>query len=334
MSEYRQDLITGQWVIMASGRAVRPDTFVPKRKTGQAGKAHRENCPFCYGNEDQTLPEVSAWRNGGGPDTPGWQVRVVPNKFPAVEPGAGLDTWCRDGIYPGMNGYGVHEVIIETPVHNRHPGSLPVPHMETVLTSYLHRFRELSPNENIKYVQVFRNHLKEAGASIEHPHSQLVGLPFIPPQVQREIDGSRRHYLDRKSCPYCFMLKEELRIDKRVIYESDFFVALMPYASRMPFETWIMPKKHCSSFEKISSGEGLDLAVALTAVLNRFAVSLYDPPYNLYLHTAPLRSEDLPAYHWHVEIVPRLNVMAGFEMGSGVHINVTVPEEAAGFMKI
>ncbi len=339
MPEYRQDIITGRWVIMATERARRPETFsrygkqAEEKKKAEEVPEYLEECPFCTGNEALTPSEVVSWRDKGQADTPGWQVRVVPNKYPAVEMRGRPEVNIRENIYPEMPGYGSHEVIIETPRHNCHPGFLSPGQMEQVVEAYLHRLKQLSANTVLKYVQVFRNHLREAGASVEHPHTQLLGLPFVPAALTRELDGSYQHYLREETCPYCLMLKEESRFGERMIFENENMAALMPYASRHPFETWVLPRRHRSSLNEISGGEKSDLAEAINQVLKLLSVGLDFPPYNMYLHTAPLRVQELPFYHWHLVILPRTTAPAGFEMGSEVFINTTVPEHAARFLR-
>lgn len=288
------------------------------------------------GNETMTPPEVLALgRDSGLPDTPGWRIRVVPNKYPAVElqgePGAGEGA--EGGIFRAMTGYGVHEVLVETPEHNRHPGALEQQQMELVVESIYRRCLALSREPNLQYIQVYRNHGREAGASIEHPHSQLIALPFVPPLIKGELQHSRDYYEESGGCPYCHTLAEELAYGGRMVTENRFFSAYIPYVARLPFETWIIPNQHQSSFLELNGGQLPALASIMGTVLGRLAEVLRDPPYNLYLHGAPLRSPGLPYYHWHLVIVPRLATGAGFEMGSGVYINITVPEESARYLR-
>ncbi len=339
MPEFRQELISGQWVIMATGRAKRPEAFARK---GEYEVDHLElpghvaKCPFCKGNEAMTPAEVlSLAKNGVSPAGKDWQVRVVPNKFPALVPGLkktpNLET--EGALYKEMNGYGVHEVLIETPEHNRHPGVLETEQMTLVVQSYLQRFRALAENRLLHYVQLFRNHGREAGASMEHPHSQLIAMPFVPVTVRQEIESAHRHYFTYRQCPYCFLLNEELRDGKRMVAENSTFCAFLPYAARYPFETWILPRRHQSSFLEITGDEMEGFSDILTLVLGRMARALDEPPYNYFLHCAPFRTTGLPHYHWHLELVPKLITVAGFEMGSGIFINVILPEEAALYLR-
>ncbi len=339
MPEFRQDLTSGQWVIIATDRAKRPETFAGKKAQPEARlepPSHKENCPFCMGNETMTPPEVMALgRDNGAPDTPGWRVRVVPNKFPAVEPKGAPEAEQRPGeaIFRDMSGYGVHEVLVETPEHNRHPGALDQEQMELVVESYYQRCLFMSRDRNLRFAQVFRNHGREAGASIEHPHSQLIALPIVPPVVKQELQRSYNYYLNTEGCPYCHALAEEMEYGNRLVADNRFFSAYVPYAARLPFEIWIIPKQHQSSFLEVNEQEIPGLASIMGTVLGRLSKALKDPPYNYYLHSAPLRAAGLPHYHWHIVIIPKLTTVAGFEMGSGVYINVTVPEQAAEYLR-
>ncbi len=336
MAEFRQDIITGESVIVAMDRARRPESFLPGGSEGLQKEELPEyvsNCPFCNGNEGMTPPEKFAWRSHGPANSPDWKVRVVPNKFPAVEingrpsPAAG-ETDIRE-----MHGYGEHEVIIETPLHNRHPGEISLEQMQTILESYGSRYISLAKNLSLRSVTIYRNHRKEAGASMEHPHSQIIALPFIPSSIRQEIEGSHRFYLEKGRCAFCMMIEKNDHYSKHVICENSQFVAMVPYAARLPFETWIIPRKHYPSFIDMEPEQLEPLARIMTEVLGRISLSLDDPPYNYYLHSAPFLTDSLPYYHWHLEIIPRLTTVAGFEMGSGVYINETVPEESARYLR-
>ncbi|MFY9447617.1 MAG: DUF4931 domain-containing protein [Dethiobacteria bacterium] len=340
LPEFRRDIISGQWVIIAADRVKRPETFACKGKyeIDHAALPERmESCPFCPGNEGMTPPEVLALgRREGTPDSPGWRVRVVPNMFPAVRAGDGSAGEARPGegaFFYREPGCGVHEVLIETTAHNRHPGSISREQMRLVVDSYYRRYQALSGNQTLRFIMIFRNHGREAGASIEHPHSQLIALPFIPGQVRMELEGAHEYYLNRRECPYCRLLEEERRSGIRMVAENSFFSAYMPFASRYPFETWLLPRRHQSSFLDMEEKEREALAALLNEVLGRLSLVLDDPPYNFYLHSAPLRLAALPHYHWHLELIPKLTATAAFEMGAGVFINVVVPEEAAAFLR-
>lgn len=331
----RQEPLTGEWVIIATERARRPETFAPEKKEKKAPLPVRvENCPFCYGNENMTPPEVLAYRNGSTqPDTPGWSIRVVPNKFPALEPGNNGGEPFICGFFDSCPGYGVHEVIIETPDHNRHLADLKEEEMALVLKSFKERLASLADDQHLKYVQIFRNHRREAGASIEHPHCQLLALPFIPPLLEAEYRRCRTYYQEKGKCLLCTLLEEEENAGERVVMKNDAYIAYIPFAAPLPFTTWIVPRKHVSSLELSKDNWAEKLASILKGCLLKLSQKLKDPPYNLYLHLAPLRSEPLPYYHWHMEIIPKLTVIAGLEMATGTYINVSKPEEAAQFLR-
>lgn len=338
MAEIRQDMVTGRRVIVATYRGRRPDSFISvagesDHKQHEKVPAYVNDCPFCEGNESMTPPEKVAWRDDGPENSPGWKLRVVPNKFPAAEitdrPAAPLQEWGEQAV----PAYGEHEVIIETPLHNRHPGAIPHEQMHLILACYRQRCMSLAENSSLRSVTIYRNHKKGGGVSVEHPHSQLIALPFIPSNITEELEGSRRYFQEKKRCAFCVMTDEEYHNGEHIIFENQHFISIAPYSSRLPFETWIMPKKHYSSFIDMSPDDLKPLAEIMNEVLGRLSFLLNDPPYNYYLHTAPFFTDSLPYYHWHLEIIPRLTTVAGFEMGSGVYINETVPEDSARYLK-
>jgi UDPglucose--hexose-1-phosphate uridylyltransferase len=326
--ELRRDPITGRWVIIATERAKRPtdfkiDSTVP----------HGAFCPFCPGNEDRTPPEVLGYRAGGSrPDTPGWSVRVVPNKFPAlmIEGALGRE---GEGLYDRMNGVGAHEVIIETPDHARQMADLSEKEFESVLWAYRDRILDLRRDTRFRYVMVFKNHGAAAGASVEHTHSQLIALPIVPKTVLEEMKGALEYYNYKERCVYCDIVRQEQQDGRRVIYENSSFIVLAPYAPLFPFETWVLPRAHDAAFEDCQREEYALLANAMLTTLRRLKSVLAAPPYNFMLHMAPFNEPDSPHYHWHFEILPTLTKMAGFEWGSGFYINPTPPEEAARFLR-
>ena len=331
----RQEPLRGEWVIIATERARRPETFAsPEKKVKTSPAAKVDSCPFCMGNEHMTPPEVLAYRDDSAqPNTPGWSLRIIPNKFPALEPGdnGGEPFVCH--YFESCPGYGVHEVIIETPDHNRHTADLMENELALVLKSFKERLLSLSGDQCLKYVQIFRNHLREAGASIEHPHWQLLALPFIPPLLEAEYRRSREYYQEKGRCLLCDLLEQEVSAAERIVLENEAFVAYVPFAAPLPFTTWIVPREHTASLESSADDWAEKLAPILKGFLVKLSQKLQDPPYNLYLHLAPLRSEQLPYYHWHIEIIPKLTIVAGLEMATGTFINVSKPEEAAGFLR-
>ncbi len=329
MPELRRDPITGRWVIIATDRAKRPTDFV-REKVQVRQSAF---CPFCYGNESKTPPEILAHRgNGTGPDTPGWTIRVVPNKFPALGIEGSLDRQ-GEGLYDKMNGVGAHEVIIETPEHSMTLATMPVERVEEVLWVYRDRITDLKKDQRFKYILIFKNHGDAAGASLEHPHSQLIALPVVPKRVREEVDGAQNHYNFKERCIFCDITRQEMDSGNRVVAENQGFIVLAPFAPRFPFEMWIVPKVHQSAFEACQQCELQQLAAILKDMLIRLDKVLDCPPYNYIIHTSPISEGAEDYYHWHLEIMPKLTKVAGFEWGTGFYINPTPPEEAAKFLR-
>lgn len=331
MPELRKDPVVGRWVIISTERSRRPTNFIPE----SLAKIQTFS-PFAEGREDMTPPEVYAVRPAGGkPNTPGWDVRVVPNKFPALQVEGSLDRR-GEGLYDKMTGVGAHEVVIETTDPALQLADLPVEQIQKVLVAYKERMLDLKKDKRLRYVLVFKNHGAGAGATLEHTHSQIIATPIIPRMVQDELDGARRYYELKERSVFTDILDQEMSDgnNRRVISTTDRFVALAPFAPRFPFETWILPRAHRSSYHTIDDpAEFLDLARILKDTLQRLNVALDHPPYNFVLHTAPLGDDDLPYYHWHFEIMPKLTRVAGFEMGSGFYINPTPPEDAAQYLR-
>jgi UDPglucose--hexose-1-phosphate uridylyltransferase len=328
MPELRKDPIIGRWVIISTERGKRPTDFA------SVPPAKRSNfCPFCYGNETKTPPEVFALREPGTQkDTPGWSVRVVPNKFPALQIEGELNRQ-GEGIYDKMNGIGAHEVIIETPDHNKTISDLDEDYIADVLSTYRERILDLKKDRRFKYIVVFKNHGEAAGASLEHTHTQLVAMPIIPKRVIEEIEGARKYYDFKERCVFCDIVAQEINDDVRVVSSNESFLAIEPFAARFPFETWILPKTHEPAFEEIGRNEIMHLARLLKEILSKINAALNNPPYNFILHTLPLQGDNRNWYHWHLEIMPKLTKVAGFEWGSGFYINPTAPEEAARYLR-
>jgi UDPglucose--hexose-1-phosphate uridylyltransferase len=232
-----------------------------------------------------------------------------------------------------MDGVGAHEVIIESPDHGTHLGLLPVPKVAAAMNAYLERYRDLDQDPRFEYALLFRNHGRTAGASLSHPHSQLIALPVIPKRAAEEVEAAERYFGRNAICVFCNLLRQELASGDRVVFENDRFVAIQAYAARFPFETWLLPKEHKASFADVNEAEVRSLAEALQATLHGLHICLDNPPYNYIVHTAPYHYQPKHAYHWHLEIMPRLTQVAGFEWGSGFFINPVVPEEAARFLR-
>jgi UDPglucose--hexose-1-phosphate uridylyltransferase len=327
MPELRKDPIVGRWVIISIERGKRPSDFVSVSQRKRGGF-----CPFCPGNEYTTPPEIMAYRSSGSPaNSPGWTLRVMPNKFPALQIYGDLGK-TGEGIFDKMNGIGAHEVIVETPDHNLSLATMPQKAVEDVLWTWYARLTDLKKDKRFKYVLVFKNEGEIAGASLEHTHTQLIALPIVPSLVKEEIDSAKLHYEYKERCIFCDVISQELGDGKRVIYENAGYVALAPFAPRAPFETWILPKKHESTFGPADKSFG-ELAELLQRILRQMDRILDTPPYNFVLHISPFYDEVNEYYHWHIELMPKLTRIAGFEWGSGFYINPTPPEESAKFMR-
>jgi UDPglucose--hexose-1-phosphate uridylyltransferase len=327
--ELRRDPVVGRWVIIAPERAERPHALVrclPDRDDP-------DDCPFCPGHEAMTPPELLVRREPGtAPNGPGWTLRVVPNRFPALRTEERMSR-AGNGLYDSMAGVGAHEVIIETSEHARELPQQPSERMEEVLRAAQERMVDLSRDLRLRSALFFKNSGAASGASLGHPHSQIVALPMVPVELQQELQGAQRHYQEKERCIFCDIVAQEARERSRVVLETDGYVALTPWASRGPFELWVLPREHRSIFEQSTAPQLRALAEALRLSLRKLDLALEKPAYNLYLHTLPLREPASDWYHWHFEVRPVLALAAGFEWGSGIFINPTPPEEAAAFLR-
>ena len=328
MPELRKDPITGRWVIIATDRAKRPGDFIRQ----PVPPAQQTVCPFDSGHENKTPPEVLAYRNGSGRDQPGWRVRVVPNKFPVLGIEGNLSRQ-GEGMYDKMSGIGANEVIIETPDHAATLSDMPEHQIAEVLYAFKDRVNDLKRDRRFRYIILFRNYGEAAGASLQHPHSQLIALPVIPSVVKEEVDASREFYEAKERCIFCDIIHEESSAGGRLISETDRFTVLAPYAPRFPFETWILPKQHASHYEDSEPALLDNLAWVLRSTMRKIDKVLERPAYNFIVHSAPVQEAPLAYYHWHIEIIPKLTKVAGFEWGTGFYINPTPPEEAARFLR-
>jgi UDPglucose--hexose-1-phosphate uridylyltransferase len=328
MDQLRRDPIVGRWVIVFTASPRRPGDFEiepPREKKG--------SCPFCYGHESMTPPEIQAHREGATqPNSPGWSTRVVPNKFPALKIEGDLN---RQGVgmFDMSNGVGAHEVIIETPEHQKDLADLMDHEVEKVIWAYRNRGIDLHGDKRFRYIMVFKNHGYSAGASLSHSHSQLIALPMIPKNVKEELFGAAAYYEYKERCIFCDMIAQEKEESERLICENSRFLAFSPFASRFPFEVWILPKEHHSDFSFIGTEDVVELARIFKCVLLKIRHVLNDPPYNFIIHTSPIEQEERESYHWHIEIMPKLLRIAGFEWGSGFYINPTPPEVAAKYLR-
>ncbi len=328
MPELRRDPIVGRWVIIASERGGKPNDFasVTPPHTG-------EPCPFCPGNEQETPPELLAYgRRGTPPNAPGWTTRVVPNKYPALQIEGPLARR-GEGVYDRMNGIGAHEVFIDSDDHDSELSEWTLGHITQVLWAYRERIEDLKRDNRFRYITVFKNHGEPAGASLAHPHTQLIATPVIPTLVTEELTGMARHYDLKERCILCDILEQELEGGRRLVAVNDQFLSYVPFAPRFPFETWIVPREHESGFEHTHPSNIEPLAAILKETLARMRAALNAPPYNFVIHTAPCKDPYLEHFHWHIEIMPKLTKVAGFEWGTGFYINPTPPEEAAQMLR-
>jgi UDPglucose--hexose-1-phosphate uridylyltransferase len=291
-------------------------------------------CAFCYGNEAQTPPEIEAIREPGtAANSPGWQVRVVPNKFPALQIEGDLDRH-GVGMYDMTNGIGAHEVLIETPYHDKDIPDLLDNELANVVTMYCRRALDLARDKRFKYLMVFKNYGAAAGASLEHPHTQIIALPMVPKNVHEEIRGAQHYFEYRERCLFCDIIRLELQDKERVILENKHFLAFCPFVSRFPFEAWIIPKKHSNYFCHMSGEEIAALAPILREMIGKIKKAFSGLSYNYIIHSAPVNSDGgLEAYHWHIEFMPKLTRVAGFEWGTGFYSVSTPPELAAKIIR-
>ncbi len=331
MPELRKDYVINRWIVIAVERAKRPHDFKVEKVER---KFDPSKCPFCPGNEKMTPPEVYALREKGtDPDTPGWRIRVIPNKYPALN--SSLEPILRTNhVFFSMDGFGYHEVIVETPDHFKEIPDRSQEELVEMIKVWRDRVSHLGNDERVKYVMLFKNYKPQAGASISHPHSQIIALPILPKRILEELECAKNYYWDTGGiCIYDMIVEEEKLREERMVYENDHFVVLCPFASRVPFEMWIIPKRHEPHFENLRKSEIDSLADALKISLGALREKVLDPPYNLMVHTAPSDGKTYEYYHWHIEIMPRLTNIAGFEWGTGFYINPTPPELAAKILR-
>jgi UDPglucose--hexose-1-phosphate uridylyltransferase len=337
MPELRKDPIIGRWVIIATERAGRPDQFATRAAESPAEKP----CPFCEGSESHTPPEIYALRPRRSPaNSPGWDLRVVPSIAPFLRIEGDLERRGK-GIYDMMNGIGAHEIIVETNQHIENMADLSEEQIAKVITCYVDRISDLEKDTRFKYSLIFKNHGWIAGGGrVKHSRSQLISTPVNPKRVKEELFGARRYYNYHERCIFCDLIKQELESKVRVVLDIDGFVAIAPFAARFPFEVWILPKKHSCDFTNLEMSQRLDLGRIMKKVLMKMKKGLNDPPYNYILHTAPFRRPKVgywksieQDYHWHIEIMPRLTRVAGFEWGTGFYICPLPPENAAQFLR-
>lgn len=326
MQELRLNLITREWVVIAKERAKRPEDF-RVRTERMALPPYSETCPFCPGNEGRTPLETYSIK-----DEKGWRVRVMPNKFSALSRD-GERRRENGGIKRTLSGVGIHEVIVETPSHDMTIALLPVSQIEDVLRVYRDRFIEAYKDPRVEHVIIFRNQGERAGTSLEHPHSQLVGIPVTPIQVRMRVDEAMRFFDDTGDCLMCKTLREELDDKTRIIMETNHFIAFIPYAALSPFHIWIFPKRHTPSFAAITDEEMADLAKVMKTTLGKIYYGLDNPDFNYTIRSMRPVTGNVEFFHWYLTIIPRVSQTSGFEMGSGMYINMALPEASAEFLR-
>ncbi len=334
MPELRQNPITKDWVIFATERAKRPHEFIKPSHNNDKIPAHKPDCPFCLGNEEDLSIETFAIRSDDSLSNADrrWCVRVVPNKYPALS-ATGDRIRKVDGIHRIVSGVGIHEVVVEHPQHNLTLALMTIEDVENILIAYRQRYIDIRKDPRIEAIIIFKNHGESAGTSIEHPHSQIAAIPVVPHQFRVRIDEAIRYFDDMGECVFCRNLQDELDTQERIVLESKHFVAFIPYAALSPFHLWIYPRRHASSFDSITDTELADLAYTLKTVLAKLYHGLNNPDYNYTIRSIPTDETYTEYFHWYLAIVPRVSKSAGFEIGSGMYINTSMPEDSAKFLR-
>jgi UDPglucose--hexose-1-phosphate uridylyltransferase len=328
MSELRKDPIVDRWVIIADGTGRTP--IIPKEEGfSSAGIL----CPFCPGNEHLCPPEILSNRpSDSQPNDSRWRLRVVPNRSPILVVEEDLKRM-GEGLYDKISGIGANEVIIETPRHDIRQSQMESGELENIFWAYRDRVLDLKRDTRMRYVLLYKNYGQMAGATLDHQYSILMGLPIVPRGVLEEVEGAKKHFDYKERCVYCDIIRQEIQQEIRVISETKDFLAIEPFAPRVPFETWILPKRHTPRYENIEPREIREIALIFKEVVLRLDEALNNPAYNYVIHTTPFNIASEQYYHWHMEILPRLTFITGFEWGSDVYINSTSPEDAASFLK-
>ena len=326
ISELRQDIVSGDWVLIATGRAKRPDDFI-QAKSSEPDRS-KKDCPFDSIEE----PSLLLFSSDGKKDKDDWWVQIIENKYPALGKGI-CKPYRTTGPYHWKDGVGFHEIVV-TRDHTRPFAMMSEAEIELVLRAFQERYITIKDMDCVEYVSIFQNHGLRSGASISHPHSQIIAIPVIPPDVGRSINGSSRYYKEHNACVHCAVIEYEEDTKERIIYENEYMIVVAPYASKSAFEMRVFPKKHNAYFETMAPKERVALADALRVTLGKLYQGLKNPDYNFFLHTAPTaNSEEYHHYHWHFEILPKTAIWAGFEIGTGIEISVITPEAAADFLR-
>lgn len=326
-SELRQDLVSGDWIVIALGRAKRPQDLI--KKTAERIRAPKDGCPLedpqASGNEP---PSILYKREDGE-----WELQVVPNKFPALRHDKIVAALATHGPYSVLPGIGRHDLVITRDHDASFPELTPV-QAQQVFRAFRERYHMLAEDPYLAYMSIFHNWGPTSGATLYHPHYQILAVPVIPPDVGRSLEGSRRYFMQHNICVHCVILEAELKERTRIIYENAGAVAFAPFVSREPFEVRVFPRHHAPYVEDTPDAVMGDMADALQHILKKFEKNLYDPDYNFFIHTAPLQQKDSYShYHWHIEVLPKISISAGFELSTGIEITVVDPDEAAKILR-
>lgn len=327
MSEIRHNLLTGEWSVIAPERAKRPGDLA-KAKSQPDIPVYQETCPFCRGNEHLTSEERFRLRSDDG----SWLIRSVPNKFSVLSP-VGEVAPRNEPLGETVSGVGLHEVVIETPFHNRPLALFPPGHAEKLVWTYRERFRAFYADPRIRHVILFKNHGEESGASLQHPHSQVVGLPIVPGQVLERADAALQYQLENGDCLVCRMIAEEKRVGVRMVAENDIFTAFIPFAALSPFHVWIFPKAHSACFATLEDEQIRPLTQILQTILGKIYTSLNNPAFNFVVRSLAVKDAKAGYFHWYISIIPRVGKAAGFELGTGMYVNSSLPETSAAFLR-
>ena len=326
MNEIRLNLITRAWVIIAKEKGKRPEDFIVRRVKKRLPE-FVETCPFCPGNEAKTLDEVFRVQGEGG-----WKIRVIRHKFSKLSEEGERNRW-DIGVKKGVNGIGIHELIVETPMHNLMTATMSVEQLKDVIQTYKERFIEIYRDPRVEYVIIFKNNGPSAGTSIEHPLSQIVGIPITPLQIRERFEASMKFFDDTGDCLMCKTIHDELHDGARVLFNTEHFISFIPYAALSAFHIWIFPKRHSGCFADIRAEEILDLSVNLKSVMAKLCHSLDCPDFNYGIRSGKPGNADSEFIHWYMSIVPRVDMATGFELGTGMHVNSLIPEVSAEFLR-
>ncbi|MCK5491004.1 MAG: galactose-1-phosphate uridylyltransferase [Candidatus Pacebacteria bacterium] len=326
-SQLRKDLVSGTWVLFSTKRNKRPD-FAPKEIKVESSGEDVKKCPFCKDNIQKQEKDVLIYTKNDGD----WSLKVFPNKFPALSSEYKDVNTREHGPFEVVDGVGYHEVLI-TEDHLKDMADLEILQIAEILDAYQERYIALMNKKHIKYISIFKNYGYSAGASIAHPHSQIIAMPIVDPDVFRSLVGSEKYFNSHNECVHCVMIEYEQKSKKRMLFENDEFIVVCPFVSRVSLEMRIYPKKHLSYFERITDEQKIQLAEAMKFCLSKLKKNLKDPSYNMFLHTAPCNGQTYEHYHWHFEIFPKTNTWAGLELSTGIEVCSIIPEEAAEILR-